>query len=51
VREIENLFSSFDEDYHISRYLHFSHGEGEAYSINRETVTHVVIDEGVSSLL
>ncbi|HUN63325.1 MAG TPA: hypothetical protein VMU53_15110 [Candidatus Sulfotelmatobacter sp.] len=51
ARETENLFRSLDEDYHISRYLHFSRGEGETYSISGEAVTHVAIDDGVYSLL
>lgn len=51
VREAENLFSGFDQDYHISRYLHFSCGDGQRYTISGETITHVAIEEGISSLL
>lgn len=51
ARETENLFSGFDEDYHISRYLHFSRDDGERYTISGETVTHVAIDQDVYSLL
>ncbi|HTZ49268.1 MAG TPA: hypothetical protein VMH20_16880 [Verrucomicrobiae bacterium] len=51
VRETENLFGSFDEDYQISRYLHFSCSEGETFYISGENVTHIAIDEGVDSLL
>jgi hypothetical protein len=51
ARETENLFSGFDEDYQISRYLHFSRGEGKTHTINGEAVTHVAFDEGVHSLL
>jgi hypothetical protein len=51
ARETENLFSGFDEDYHISRYFHFSRGEGETYTVSGETVTRVAIDHGVYSLL
>ena len=50
-QEIEILFSGFDEDYHISRYFHFSRGEGKAYTISSQAVTHVAIDEGVHTLL
>jgi hypothetical protein len=51
ARETENVFAGFDEDYHISRYLHFSRGEGETYTISGEAVTHVAIDERVYALL
>jgi len=51
VRETESLFSSFDEDYHISRFLHFSRAEGPTYSISHEMVTHVAMDSSIQSLL
>jgi hypothetical protein len=51
TEETQKLFSAFDEDYHISRFLHFSCDEGQSYSINGECVTHVAIDAGISSLL
>jgi len=51
ARETENLFAGFDEDYHISRYLHFARSDGETYTISGEAVTHVAIDEGIYSLL
>jgi hypothetical protein len=51
ARETENLFCGFDDDYHISRYLHFSRDDGEEYTISGEAATHVAIDEGVYSLL
>ena len=50
-QETENLFSSFDEDYHISRFLHFTRAEGPTYSISGEMVTHVAIDSAIQSLL
>ena len=49
--ETQNLFSAFDEDYHISRFLHFSYADGQAYTISRETVTHVSVDPAIYSLL
>jgi hypothetical protein len=49
--EAERIFSAFDEDYHISRYLHFSQVSGPAYNINGFEQTHISIDEGVQSIL
>jgi len=49
--ETEKLFGGLDEDYHISRHLHFSRGEGPSYRISGEAVTHVAIDAGISNLL
>jgi hypothetical protein len=50
-RETERLFSLYDEDYNISRYFHFSRGEGEAYAINGFDHTHVAIDAAIASAL
>lgn len=49
--ETEKLFSIFDEDYHISRFFHFTEAGGEKYSINGENATHVAIDPEISSIL
>jgi hypothetical protein len=49
--DTEQLFSDFDEDYHISRFLHFSRVEGQSYKISGEPVTHVSIDPSIYSLL
>jgi hypothetical protein len=49
--ETERLFSVFDEDYHISRFFHFSRASGDEYSINGERATHVAIDPEISSIL
>ena len=49
--ETENLFSSFDEDYHISRFLKFSEAQGEKYSINGVPVTHVSLDAEIETIL
>jgi len=49
--ETARLFGMLDEDYHISRFLHFSRGAGQGYSIAGEPVTHVRIDPAISALL
>ena len=49
--ETERLFNALDEDYHISRHLHFSKGEGQVYRISGEEVTHVSIDGAIANLL
>ena len=49
--ETAKLFSSLDEDYHISRFLHFSLGTGRRYQIGQEQATHVAVDPEISSLL
>jgi hypothetical protein len=51
AEETKNLFASFDEDYHISRFLHFCRDEGQTYLISREKVTHVAIDPAIYSIL
>lgn len=47
----EQLFGAFDEDYHISRFLHFSEVSGPAYTINGFGQTHVTIDAEIESIL
>jgi hypothetical protein len=50
--ETEALFGSLDEDYHISRFLHFASEAGQnSYAVSGEKVTHVTIDAGVKELL
>lgn len=49
--EMERVLSAFDEDYHISRYLHFSQVSGPSYNINGFEQTHISIDEDVQSVL
>lgn len=50
--ETEKLFGVFDEDYHISRFFHFSNSAGTtAYSINGFPQTHVAIDGAISDIL
>jgi hypothetical protein len=58
--ETESAFSAFDEDYLISRYLHFRNdslpssapGEsGETFQVNGFPQTHVTIDAEIQSIL
>jgi len=49
--ETEKLFSVFDEDYLISRYLHFVNSGDGAYSINDFPYTHVMIDQEIQQIL
>ena len=51
AEETQNLFASFDEDYHISRFLHFSLADGPSYLISEEKVTHIAIDPAIQSIL
>jgi hypothetical protein len=50
-QETSRVFSDLDEDYHISRYLHFSNGAGQSYLVGGEAVTHVAIDRAISTQL
>ena len=49
--EVQALFSILDEDYHLSRFLHFSNVQGEAYVVSGSRVTHLAIDSGIESML
>lgn len=49
--EIERLFSSYDEDYHISRFFHFSEAGGQNFFINGIAATHVSLDAEIESIL
>jgi hypothetical protein len=49
--ETERIFGAFDEDYHISRYLHFSQVSGPPYKINGFEQTHISIDEEIQNIL
>src|SRR5215469_6305663 len=51
AEETSRLFTALDEDYHISRFLHFLHSAGQSYSIDGQAATHIAIDSGISSLL
>jgi hypothetical protein len=49
--EIERTFGQFDEDYHISRFIHFQCAAGANYAINGFPQTHVSIDAEIQSVL
>lgn len=49
--EIENTFGAFDEDYHISRFIHFARAAGAHFQINGFSQTHVSIDAEIQSIL
>jgi len=49
--ETERIFSGYDEDYHISRFLKFSEGAGEKFSINGVPATHVALEAEIQSIL
>ena len=49
--ETERLFSGYDEDYHISRFFHFSQSGGKHFSIDGFPATHVAIDAEIESIL
>ncbi len=52
TEEAERLFSGFDEDYHISRFFHFTEESGaQRYSIDGFPATHVAIDPEIESIL
>lgn len=50
-RQIEEAFSAFDEDYHISRFFQFSRVSGTEYQIDGFPQTHVAIDADIQSIL
>jgi len=50
-QETARLFSAFDEDYQVSRYLKFSRQSGAQFSINGFFQTHVALDEAIRGLL
>jgi hypothetical protein len=52
--EAERLFSAFDEDYHISRFFHFTldpTSQMETCSINAFPQTHVSLDPEIETIL
>jgi len=52
--EAERLFSALDEDYHISRFFHFTldpAAAAEAWSVNSFPQSHVSIDAEIESIL
>jgi hypothetical protein len=51
VEETQKVFSSLDEDYHISRFFHFSNVAGKRFVVSGELATHVAIDEEIKTVL
>ena len=51
AKEFEVLLNSLDEDYHISRFFHFSNSGGPTFEINGFPQTHVAISAGIESIL
>ena len=49
--ETERAFDMLDEDYHISRFVHFANAVGASYSINGFPQTHVSIDRDIEEIL
>jgi hypothetical protein len=49
--ETESMFSSYDEDYHISRFFHFSESGGKTFAINGIPASHVSIDPEIQTIL
>jgi hypothetical protein len=51
--QTERAFDMLDEDYHISRFVHFANaaGAGASYSINGFPQTHVAMDGEIEEIL
>jgi len=53
--ELEGALGAFDDDYHISRFLHFTCAKESTapltYQINGFSQTHISIDSDVQSIL
>ena len=49
--ETERVFSGYDEDYHISRFFHFTEESGTKYSIDGVPATHVSLDPEIETIL
>ena len=49
--EVEQVFSVYDEDYHISRFFHLRNESGESFNVNGFPQTHVMIDAEIQSIL
>jgi hypothetical protein len=56
-QETERVFGIFDEDYHISRFFHFSlqpaaqERSAQSYRINGFPQTHVALDAQIEAIL
>ncbi len=50
-QETERIFTAYDQDYHVSRFLRFSNSVGPSYTIDGQPATHVTIDPQIRSIL
>jgi hypothetical protein len=49
--ETEQIFDVLDEDYHISRFFHFSKAAGQSFQISGFAQTHISIDAEIQEIL
>jgi hypothetical protein len=49
--ETERIFDMLDEDYHISRFFHFSKAAGQSFQISGFAQTHISIDSEIQEIL
>jgi hypothetical protein len=49
--EAEQIFDALDEDYHISRFFHFSKAAGQSFRISGFAQTHISIDAEIQEIL
>jgi hypothetical protein len=49
--ETEQLFTDYDEDYHISRFFDFTEADGEKFLIDGVPATHLAIDAEIQNTL
>jgi hypothetical protein len=49
--DLERTFGQLDEDYHISRFIHFQCAAGANFAINGFPQTHVSIDAEIQTAL
>jgi hypothetical protein len=49
--DVESVFNTFDEDYHISRYFHFQAAVGAGYKISGFPQSHLSIDADIQAIL
>jgi len=49
--QTERIFDMLDEDYHISRFFHFSKAAGQSFQISGFAQTHISIDADILEIL
>ena len=50
-KETEQIFDALDEDYHISRFFHFSKAAGQSFQISGFAQTHISVDPEIQEIL